>query len=629
MLMLIGLCVALPLGMLRKIDSLTSLSALSIAFYACLITKIFDEALPNLAKNEWWYEVNWWQTDGILPCLPIFSMALSCQTQLFEFFDTLNDPSLKRMQSVVAGAVTLCSLVYILVGTLGYIAFHNEPITGNALILLTPSMVTEVIKLGFILTVAVSFPLCLFPCRSSLHSLLFKQGFGHHEITVNIIPDHRFRILTVSLVIITIGVAIMLPNIEFVLGIIGSTIGTLICLIFPAAMFIHDTSKNTAEKRLSQLLMSIGTFILIACTYSTLNEPSSPPEPVTHMPPFLKVTPEVFVLKTSALPEIKPSEVIISKTGLDSLNKEKKDQLKSGIPNDQKRQEPPIPQEPEIKPESVQNGDLDPQALQKEDKEIQKDMDGISANTATKSNKELDKQEQILQKLEEQQEEQKLILKQQKDVLEELKRHKESHEEELRKIEAVAERNAIPIVETENLPRKTQTKDKILQEPDTVQKENIVPVQISSHQKQHTKHLINNKTTAEFHAEVDEQKVNTNYVNKKIEANNEEGKLPKDDVVLKEHRVNKTETGKTRDILVNTSVDLKEDVKDNHKLSIAKKVEKHKSEKVIADNFVNQDAHLKQRETLGEKAEIKETVVLPKTDIKVQEVLISDGNAIS
>lgn len=39
-LMLVGLCVALPLGLLRKIDSLTSLSALSIAFYVCLILKV-------------------------------------------------------------------------------------------------------------------------------------------------------------------------------------------------------------------------------------------------------------------------------------------------------------------------------------------------------------------------------------------------------------------------------------------------------------------------------------------------------------------------------------------------------------------------------------------------------------
>lgn len=35
--------------------------------------------------------------------------------QLFEFFDTTNEPSLKRMQSVIDGAVCLCSAVYLMV----------------------------------------------------------------------------------------------------------------------------------------------------------------------------------------------------------------------------------------------------------------------------------------------------------------------------------------------------------------------------------------------------------------------------------------------------------------------------------------------------------------------------------
>lgn len=37
--------------------------------------------------------------------------------QLFEIFDTLNEPSLKRMNSVVNGAVQMCSLVYIMVSS--------------------------------------------------------------------------------------------------------------------------------------------------------------------------------------------------------------------------------------------------------------------------------------------------------------------------------------------------------------------------------------------------------------------------------------------------------------------------------------------------------------------------------
>lgn len=470
----LGLFVALPLGLLRKVDSLTSCSALSIAFYGFLVLKIISEALPKLMINEWWYEVNWWQPSGLLPCLPIFSMALSCQTQLFEFFDTLSDPSLKRMTAVISGAVHLCSAVYILVGTFGYIAFHDKLITGNILVRLSPSVMTEFIKLGFIITVAISFPLCLFPCRTSLHSLLFKQGVSHHDIGVNFIPDRHFRALTISLVSITIGIAIMLPNIEFVLGIIGSTIGTMVCLILPAIIFVHGTNKNSAEKLKAQCVMLVGMFILVACTYSTLSEnketrahlpetvnvekhvterPFTSMIPVASLPSVLKVddkkNPEKFVLNNQ---KAKIKEIT------DKSNKSSKDA-------DQKRQEPPVPQEPEIKapqepevkeikapPESEvkeikvvkaePNVDLDPQALQKEDKELQKDVpkSSSSASVPAGNKVELDKQEQLLRKLEAQHKEQKKLLEEQKKLLEELKQHKQSHNE-IEKIQSVSPQN--------------------------------------------------------------------------------------------------------------------------------------------------------------------------------------------
>jgi len=39
----------------------------------------------------------------------------------------------------------------------------------------TPTLTSDVIKMGFVLSVAVSFPLAIFPCRASLFSLLFKR----------------------------------------------------------------------------------------------------------------------------------------------------------------------------------------------------------------------------------------------------------------------------------------------------------------------------------------------------------------------------------------------------------------------------------------------------------------------
>jgi len=68
---------------------------------------------------------------GILQCVPIFSMALSCQTQVFEVYDSLPQPSLKVMDRVVSSAIDLCTFIYVGVGIAGYLAFADTPFTGT------------------------------------------------------------------------------------------------------------------------------------------------------------------------------------------------------------------------------------------------------------------------------------------------------------------------------------------------------------------------------------------------------------------------------------------------------------------------------------------------------------------
>ena len=144
-----------------------------------------------------------------------------------------------------------------------------------------PSLTSDVIKMGFVFSVAFSFPLVIFPCRASLDSLLFRRvcffflffffqiNFeilsketneknsivqAHtHEPSNYYIPEMRFRCLTFTIVALSMGTGILIPNIELVLGIVGSTIGVMICLIFPAAFFIAISTKNTNERLLAQV----------------------------------------------------------------------------------------------------------------------------------------------------------------------------------------------------------------------------------------------------------------------------------------------------------------------------------------------------------------------------------------
>ncbi|CAG9793714.1 unnamed protein product [Diatraea saccharalis] len=172
---IVSLVCVLPLGLLRNVDSLSNVSAATIGFYFCLVMKVIAEAASVLLEGDWQSRVQMWRPAGVLQCVPIFSMALFCQTQLFEIFESLPSLSLEKMNLVTKNAINICTGVYFTLGLFGYIAFNAQEISGNILMSLSPTMASDVIKLGFVMSLAFSFPLIIFPCRASLYSLLYKK----------------------------------------------------------------------------------------------------------------------------------------------------------------------------------------------------------------------------------------------------------------------------------------------------------------------------------------------------------------------------------------------------------------------------------------------------------------------
>jgi sodium-coupled neutral amino acid transporter 10 len=74
-----------------------------------------------------------------------------------------------------------------------------------------------------------------------------------HDISTNYIPDARLKCLTIAILGFGLIIGILIPNIELVLGLVGSTTGSVICVIFPSIMFIKVTDKKTTERLLAQV----------------------------------------------------------------------------------------------------------------------------------------------------------------------------------------------------------------------------------------------------------------------------------------------------------------------------------------------------------------------------------------
>ena len=91
-------------------------------------------------------------------------------------------------------------------------------------------------------------------------------------MTSNYIPPDRFNAITIVVILITLSLGIMIPDIELVLGLVGSTIGSAICVIFPSFIFTKLMTKNTTERLLAHFIVFVGFAIMICGTYVNLSE---------------------------------------------------------------------------------------------------------------------------------------------------------------------------------------------------------------------------------------------------------------------------------------------------------------------------------------------------------------------
>ncbi|XP_034051248.1 probable sodium-coupled neutral amino acid transporter 6 isoform X1 [Thalassophryne amazonica] len=256
LLILATVCIVLPLSLLPKIGFLGYTSSLAFFFmlYFAIVVVIKKWSIPcplqhNVTTFSSTYQISNSSDSECTPklfvissksvyAIPTMAFSFLCHTAVLPIYCELDRPSKTRMQNVTNVSISLSFLVYLISALFGYLTFYAN--VDSELLLsydayLPWDVMVITVRLAILLSVLLTVPLILFPSRKAM--ILLLQGVQPFSWTIH-------TIVTLIILSVVLLMAIFVPDIKNVFGVVGSTTSTCLLFIFPGVFYLKISSQS-------------------------------------------------------------------------------------------------------------------------------------------------------------------------------------------------------------------------------------------------------------------------------------------------------------------------------------------------------------------------------------------------
>ncbi|XP_044021911.1 probable sodium-coupled neutral amino acid transporter 6 isoform X1 [Siniperca chuatsi] len=288
LLVIVTLCVVLPLSILPKIGFLGYTSSLAFFFmlYFAVVVVVKKWSIPcplphNVTTLSGAFQISNSTDSECTPklfvissksvyAIPTMAFSFLCHTAILPIYCELDRPTKSRMQNVTNVSISLSFLLYLISALFGYLTFYahvdSELLLGYDAYMPRDIMVITV-RLAILLAVLLTVPLIHFPARKSAILLMCRGRPFSWLIHV---------VATLIILGVVLLMAIFVPDISNVFGVVGSTTSSCLLFVFPGIFYLKISSQplrsfdsiGAALLVVFGLIMGLISFSVIVITWA-------------------------------------------------------------------------------------------------------------------------------------------------------------------------------------------------------------------------------------------------------------------------------------------------------------------------------------------------------------------------